>query len=108
MRRSNPIWRVIGLLAVVVILAAGLAYTTVSTVRQTNELCGFQHRSWDIQHQQILDDAVPQKPTEAVLRAFPAIRPFYDPKNPLYAEQVNALNHKRDRQLRVLGSRPNC
>lgn len=75
---------------------------------QAAKLCTFQHRSWDIQHLQILDDAKPSKPSEAILRAFPQFRSFYDPKNPLYAEQIRSLNERRDRKLKILGPRPIC
>ncbi len=93
---------------ILVVLAGGLSLSLVRSYYQAQDLCDFQQRSFTIQRQQILDDAVPDKPTEAVLRAFPEIRPFYDPKNPLYAEQVRSLNVRRDRRLKVLGNRPDC
>lgn len=74
----------------------------------TRSSCEFQQRSWRTQRAQIRDDAVPVKPSEAILRAFPQFRPFYDPENPLYADQIRALNARRDRKLRILGLPPSC
>lgn len=108
MRPTNTQWRGIALLVVVVIFAAALGFTLLSAVWQANNLCDFQQRSWKTQRLQIADDAKPQKPSEQVLRAFPQIRPFYDPKNPLYAEQIRILTEHADRKYRILGARPEC
>ncbi len=99
---------VLAFAVIILLMAAGLGFSLVSGYYQARDLCDFQRRSWTIQHQQILDDAVPNKPTEAVLRAFPEIRPFYEPGNPLYDETVRSLNKRRDRRLAVLGGRPEC
>lgn len=101
-------WRGVGLLVVVVMFAAGLSFSLVAGYRQSRELCDFQERSWKTQRLQILDDGKPQKPSEAILRAFPQIRPFYDKRNPLYAEQIKSLNERKVRKLRILGDRPSC
>jgi len=100
--------RLLGLLVIVAFLAAGIAFSLVTGYYQSRELCDSQKRAWNISRQQILDDAVPEKPTEAVLRAFPQLRPFYEEGNPLYDEQIHSLNKRRDRRLRVLGDRPDC
>ena len=99
---------VLELFVVVLVFAAALTVSLIAAAQQRSALCEFQKRSFVTQRQQILDDAQPQKPSEATLRAFPQLRPFYDTSNPLYAEQVRALNTRRDRRLVILGGRPDC
>lgn len=72
------------------------------------KICDYETRSWRNSVAQIHSDTQPQKPSEAVLRAFPQLRPFYDPKNPLFAEQIRALARTERRRLRVLGPQPKC
>jgi hypothetical protein len=107
MRRISSLgWRVIGLMVVLVAFAAGLSFSLTAGYLQSRELCDAQRRIWTTQRLSILDDAVLLKPSPLILRALHL--PPYDPKNPLYAEQIHVLNAKRDRKLSILGSRPNC
>lgn len=122
MQPTNPTGRLVALLVVLVIFGGALVFTLTTAVRQTSELhdqasglrretaalCTYQKRAWDIQHLQILDDATPQKPSEVILRAFPAFRQFFDPTNPLYAEVVRSLHDHSDRKRAILGPRPTC
>lgn len=105
-RVSTLGWRLIGVIAILIMFAAGLSFSLTAGYFQARELCDAQRRIWTTQRLSILDDAVLQKPSPLILRALHL--PPYDPKNPLYADQIRTLNDRSTRKLKILGLKPDC
>lgn len=89
-----------------------LALATVGAfgwlVVQRDQSCRDRKHQWAAVHDIIQTAYAPSAPSDAVLNAFPALKPFYTPGNPSYEAQQRSLMAQRDRVLGKLGARPAC
>jgi hypothetical protein len=97
-------------LAVVGYVVLALA-TTVSLgwlVARRAEACVDRKHQWTALHSVIIESYSAQSPSPALLDAFPQLKPFYTPGNPLYEATVRAANDRRQAVLDKLGPKPSC
>jgi hypothetical protein len=90
------------------ILVVAVAFAFFQMQEQAHQACRDRVRQYDAVHKVIDKAYTSQRPSPALLNAFPQLAPFYTPGNPQYDEQQHALREQRSRLIAVLGDRPSC
>lgn len=91
-----------------VLLAVSTALSLGWLVDARDTSCRDRKHSWDALSDVIHTAYAPSAPSDAVLNAFPQLKPFYTPGSPQYVEQQHSLEAQRNRVLTKLGDRPVC
>lgn len=91
-----------------VLLAAGTGYALIQLDHQATAACA-DRKQQDAALRDVIHSAYEASaPSDAVLNAFPELKPFYTSGTPEFEEQQRSLAAQRDRVLDKLGDRPTC